>query len=177
VNTFGRFSELLHMNLDSLHMSFSSVLQLLTNATRLRHEFGVVISDALGLRTLYLLFNKLVSYIKRMFHYLLFGATASDLEYAFKKTDSEMKRDKTRRSWWNTFLLVGGALWILRMLLVRIARHEQPQLTAEQMAQMSGHPAHPQMPPSMQGPHMPMHEGNPFPDYPPPSPYDSFPGF
>lgn len=166
------------MNLDSLHMSFSSVLQLLTNASRLRHEFGVVISDTLGLRALYLLASKFVSYVKRMVRYLFFGATASDLEYAFKKTDSEMKRDQNRRSWWNTFLLIGGALWILRMLLVRISRHEQhPQLTAEQMSQMPGHSGHPSIPTNMQGLQMPMREGNPFPEYPPPSPYDSFPEF
>jgi hypothetical protein len=156
-------------------MSFSSVLQLLTNATRLRHEFGNVVSDALGLRTLYVIVSKLTNYIKRMFQYLLFGSTTADLEYAFKKTDSEMKKNSKRRSWWNTFLLIGGALWILRMLLTRISRHQEFQAIQGPPNHPAGGPVNMEQPmhyvPGQPENHMP------FPDYPPPTPYNSFPEF
>eukprot|EP00474_Spongospora_subterranea_P002796 CRZ03254.1 hypothetical protein [Spongospora subterranea] len=66
VSSFGRFSQILHMNLDALHGSFSSFLQLLTNISLLKNEFSSFFGTFGSLRSVYVIYIKLKSVLLRL---------------------------------------------------------------------------------------------------------------
>lgn len=118
VNSFGRFSELLHMNLDAVHMSFSSFLQLLTNVSMIRHEFGAIFSEAIGLRTLWYIYKKLKEMLYRLYSYLVHGQQETDLEFAFSKAQKSSKNQKV--GWMSTAFMILIGLWLVRRILWRM---------------------------------------------------------
>jgi hypothetical protein len=143
VYSFGRFSELLHMNLDALHMSFSSFLQLLTNVTALRHEFGSVLTDALGIKTLFVIVQKLKMFLQRAFHYILLGEQGADLEYVFRRSKSKVNGRKSKL--WTLFFVIAAVFWIVKRLLMRLSHAQQIPGAEQQFSQSI--PSQSQFPP------------------------------
>jgi len=120
VQSVGRFSELLHMNLDSMHMSFSSLLQLLTNVTMLRQELGAV-SEFIGVGFIVRLIRKLQYFVKTLLHSLT-GTSESALEHVYKKQSKNQKKGKPT-PWGALFIVFAISLWILRKIVEKIVSY------------------------------------------------------
>lgn len=120
VHSVGRFSEILHMNLDALHMSFSSIYQLISNATMFSHEFGAAFSDVAGINLFWKLLKKFKTVLHKLFCRLTGRKYAPNMDNIFNETGNDMKDSPV---WLNSLVLLAFGWWVVRRLL----RHRPQQ--------------------------------------------------
>ena len=98
-------------------MSFSSVLQLLTNAHILREEFGAFLGDVLGLRALWTLIDKLRNLLLKVYRFVVYGKNRGDLESIYAKSSSG---GSGGMNWTGVLFVSLFGFWILRRLVQRL---------------------------------------------------------
>lgn len=139
VHTVGRFSELMHMNLEAFQMSFSSIIQLLTNAAIIRREFGDVSEFSL-VQFILSLYNKLRRAMSRLLSRMMGSPDTAQMDFLYERANAKNAAlDGPRRTSWTTsFLLFAIGLWLLKKLFKVIA-HLAPDMQHPQVGNQSPH--------------------------------------
>ena len=110
-------------------MSFSSVLNLFTNVTVLRREFGEVIGNVFGLKLIHALYRKLRNLFRSIMAAVTGTPATTDMDYIFDKGGTN-QAPKKGGSWMNMVLLFFSGLWLLGKLmsLLNIQTSDTPPL-------------------------------------------------
>ena len=146
INFFGRISELLHMNFDALHMSFTSLLQLISNSEILMHECRGVFGTFSGLRVLYLIYRRVYAFVMRMI-----GRSDLASQSQFQDVWKRKTGQSTGWSWVPSLLAVSATLWLLKRLIFG-ASSSSPRLeTSWSQASPQSGQVHHQQPHQAQG--------------------------
>ncbi|XXQ35033.1 Peroxin-13 [Plasmodiophora brassicae] len=134
VSSFGRFSQILHMNFEALHMSFSSIMQLLTNASMLRHELGAFFGTFGSLRIIYVIYSRCRSLILR-----LLGRRSEAVSHELDHVWREAKHGTW--GWLPSFLTMSLALWVMKKVVAHLSNSRRPATQAPPTASSTPSPS------------------------------------